>query len=76
MKFRRVSSLVNPLSRLLHCQKAMIVETLIEGNIMVAKTAYISSLTEQDRFLTEEENQAMMENIAQTKFNMCLGFAH
>lgn len=39
---------------------------------MAARTAEISSLTEQDWFLTEEENQAMMENIARTKFKMRL----
>ena len=38
----------------------------------MVKTSYISNLTEQDWFLTEEEDRAMMENIARTKFHMSL----
>ena len=36
------------------------------------KTSYISNLAEQDWFLTEEEDRAMMGNIARTKFGMNL----
>ena len=39
---------------------------------MAPETSDLSSLTEQDRFLTEEEDRAIMENIAQTKFGMSL----
>ena len=38
----------------------------------MVKTSYISNLTEQDWFLTEEEDRGMMENIARTKFGMNL----
>ena len=39
---------------------------------MAPETLDSSSLTEQDRFLTEEEDRAIMEDIAQTKFGMSL----
>lgn len=35
-------------------------------------TPDLSSLTEEDWFLTEEENRAIMENKARTKFGMSL----
>lgn len=35
-------------------------------------TSDLSSLIEQDWFLTEEENRAIMENVARTKFGMSL----
>ena len=39
---------------------------------MAGKTSDLSSLTEQDWFVTEEEDLAIMENIAQTNFGMSL----
>ena len=39
---------------------------------MVAQTSETSQRETQDIFLTEEEEQAVMENLVQTKFNMSL----
>ena len=65
------STLVNPLSRLLHWCHAM-TSVACRGNTMRPETSDTPHLTEQSLLLTEAESRAIMENVARTKFDMSL----